>query len=334
MGGFRDQAVDATRRGFRGACRWAVTLALSALASAALAESYPSRPVQIIVPFPAGTSTDVVGREVAHLLSKANDATFIVENRPGAQGIIGARVGARATQDGYTLFLGNNTTQAAAPYLMKDLKYDPSRDFEPIARIGVVVLVLAVRPTLPVTSVEQLIEYGKAHPGQLRWGYANSANQVSGAAVARIGGFEAVSVPYKGVPQMTMDLVGGVIDFMVSDVTNTVPMINAGKLRALAVTSTNRIAALPDAPPLAQSLNGFTLLGWYGLFAPAGTPSAITAKLSQQLLSGLADPEVQELLKRAGIIPYPGTPDELRAFVATESAKWAELIKNAGIALE
>lgn len=319
-------------------CRYGIRAALFAAvfaAAPAFAADYPARPVQVVVPFPAGTSTDVAGREVAHILSQANGGTaFVVDNRPGAQGIIGARSAARATPDGYTLLIGNNTTQAAAPSLMKDIKYDPAKDFEPIARVGVVVLVLAVRPSLPVHSTEELIAYGKAHPGQLRWGYANAANQVSGAAVARIGGFDAVSVPYKGVPQMTMDLVGEQIDFFVSDVTNTLPMINSGKLRALAVTSEESIDTLPGVPTLAKSLNGFSLLGWYGLFAPAGTPKDITAKLSQQVLKGLDDAGLKDRLKAAGITVIPGSADDLRAFVAKEVPKWAELIKAAGIAQE
>ena len=297
----------------------------------ASAQDYPARPVRVIVPFPAGTSTDVVGRDVARILSKANGQGFFVENRPGAQGTIGAATAARAARDGYTLLFGNNTTQAAAPALFKELQYDPAKDFEPIGRVGAVVMVLAVRADLPAQSVEQLFDYGRKNPGKLKWGYANSANQIAGSAVIQGGKLDAIAVPYKGVPEIVIDLVGGTLDFTVADPTNVGPMIKAGKLRALAVTSESPVPDMPGVPTLSQSVKGFTLTAWFALFAPAGTPPAIIAKLSQQLAAGMSDPELAAHMKSAGLMLYPGTAEELRAFVASERIKWAEMAKNAGI---
>ncbi len=306
-------------------------IVLSLLCCHVLAQNYPVKPVVITVPFPAGTSTDVVGREVAQILSKANGVAFVVENKPGAQGLTGAALVARAPKDGYSLLFGNNTTQAAAPWIAKNLSYDPIRDFEPIARIGAVVLSLVVRSDAPFQSTEQLIDFGKKHPGQLKWGYANGANQVSGAAITTFGNLDAIGVPYKGVPQMLTDLIGGSIDFTVADVTNVSPLIKAGRLKALAVTSSESIESMPNVMPLSRTISGFSLLGWFALFAPVGTPLAYTSKLSEQILSGLQDKEVQERLKSSGILIYPGTSEELRKFVASESEKWRILVRNANI---
>jgi len=295
------------------------------------AQNYPNKPVVITVPFPPGTSTDVVGREVAQILSKANGIAFVVDNKPGAQGLTGACIIAKSPKDGYSLLFGNNTTQAAAPWISKNLSYDPIRDFEPIARIGAVVLALVVKSDAPYETVEQLIDFGKKHPGQLKWGYANGANQVSGAAIIKFGKLDAVGVPYKGVPQMLTDLVGATIDFTVADVTNISPLIKAGRLKALAVTSSDTIDSLPNVPPMSKHINGFSLLGWFALFAPIGTPVAYTAKLSEQILSGLQGKEVQERLKASGILIYPGNVEELRKFVISESEKWRGLVKDANI---
>ena len=304
---------------------------LSLFCFAAGAQNYPVKPVVITVPFPAGTSTDVVGREVAQILSKANGVTFVVDNKPGAQGLMGASLVARAPKDGYNLLFGNNTTQAAAPWIAKNLSYDPSRDFEPIARIGAVVLSLVVRSDAPFQSTEQLIEFGKKHPGQLKWGYANGANQVCGAAITTYGNLDAIGVPYKGVPQMLTDLIGGSIDFTVADVTNISPLVKAGRLKALAVTSNESIDSMPGVVPLGKTINGFSLLGWFALFAPTGTPSGYITKLSEQILTGLQDKEAQDRLKASGILVYPGNAEELRKFVASESEKWRVLVKNANI---
>lgn len=297
----------------------------------AVADDYPSRPVKVVVPFPAGSSTDLIGREAAQILATGLGKPFIVSNSPGAQSTLGAGIIARSAPDGYSLLIGTSTSQAAAPSLMNRLSYDPSKDFAPIARIGAVIFTLVVRADLPIKSVRDLVDYGKQNPDKLSWGYANSANQVAGSAVAHEGGFTATGVPYKGVPQIILDLIGGQLDYAVTDLTNAAPHIKSGRLRAIAVTSEKEDPALPGVPPLAQTMKGFQLLGWYGLFAPAGTPQPIIDVLSKTLLKGLADPAVQKRIETAGLITYPAGAEELRAYVVSETTKWSKLAVQAGI---
>lgn len=315
------------RRGFLSAS--ATLLAPAAVYAQA---GWPDHPLKLIVPFAAGSSTDTVGREVARFLSKGLGQTVVVDNRPGALATIGAADVARAKPDGYTLLLGSNTSLAAAPSLFRKLPYDPIKDFEPIGRIGAVSFVLVVRNDLPVASCAELAAYGKSHEGTpLTWGYANAANRVAGAAVVAQGGFKATAVPYKGVPQMIADMLGGQVDFMVADLTNLLPQIKAGKLRALAVTSPQPSPDLPDVPTLAQSMKGFSLLGWYSLMAPAGTPAPVSRRLSQELMKGLADPETQAHMQAAGLLSYPADGPALGAYLRTELVKWTELAHAAGI---
>ncbi|GAA4332928.1 tripartite tricarboxylate transporter substrate binding protein [Pigmentiphaga soli] len=302
-----------------------------ACAAAAHGQAYPSKPVRVVCPFPAGTSTDVIAREVAQILTKASGQTYFVENKPGAQGTIAADFVAHAPADGYTLLLGNNTTQAAAKALVKNIQYDPAKDFEPIARIGLIPQVLAVRPDLPVKTARELVDYGKAHPGKLRWGYANAANQIAGGALVRDAGLDAIPVPYKGVPQMLVDLAGGVIDFTVADPTNVIPMAKGGKLRPLAVTTADEIPLLPGVPSMSKTVKGFTLLAWFGLFAPRGLPADIRDTLSKQVVAGVADPAVQARMANVGVEPFAGDSGVLRDFVASETVKWTSLIAATGI---
>lgn len=296
------------------------------------AQAYPDRPIRMIVPFPAGSSTDAIGREVASFMAKSLNQSIVVDNRPGALATLGASEAARAKPDGYTLFLGTSTSQAAAPSLFRKLSYNPDKDFAPIGRVGAVVFALVVRADLPASNVQELIDLGvRKSPKPLAWGYANSANQVAGSALVRHGNFDATAVPYKGVPQIMLDMLGGNIDFTIADMTSVLPHIRSGKLRALAVTTPREIADLPGVPPLGNTVKGFQLLGWYGLFAPAGTPEPIVAMLSQRLLKGMADPAVQKRIETFGLIPYPADGPELRAYVTSEIAKWSELIKAARI---
>lgn len=311
----------------------AALLALTAMMStSAPAAEYPERPIRLIIPFPAGSSTDALGREVAQFMGASLEQTIVADNRPGALATLGTGEAARAKPDGYTLLLGTSTTHAAAPSLFKSLPYDPVKDFVPIGRVAAVVFALAVRPGLPVNSVQELIDYGR-QPGHkpLTWGYANSANQVAGASLVQYGGFESTPVPYKGVPQIMVDMLGGNIDFTIADLASIVPQAKAQKLRILAVTSPEEVAQLPGVPPLGQTLKGFSLLGWYGLYAPRGTPKAITDKLAGKLLQGLKDPALAQRIENAGLIPFPASGDALAAYTTAEIEKWRGLVKAAHI---
>ena len=293
--------------------------------------SYPTAAVKVVVPFAAVSSTDMVGREVARILTDGLHQSFVVENRPGAQATIGSAQVARAAPDGYTLLLGSNPSLAAAPFLIKEVPYKPLKDFVPVARVGSVPFVLVVRPDLPVKTAAELIAYTRQHPGKLTWGYANSANQAAAAGMTKAAGLETTAVPYTGVPQLVVDMLGGRLDFAIIDVTNAAPQIKSGKLRALAVTPAREIGALPGVPPLGATLPGFELVGWYGLYAPAGTPQAVVDRLSAALLKGLGDSTVKQHFAQAGLETYPASAKELASFGQTETVKWERLARDAGI---
>jgi len=298
----------------------------------ARAETYPSAgPVKVVVPFGAGSSTDLIGRKVAQVLGEELHQSFVVENRPGAQSTIGAAEVARAKPDGYTLLIGSTTSIAAAPFLLKKTPYQPLTDLLPVARIGAVPFVLVSRADLPVKSVDELVEYAHHHPGKLSWGYANAANQGAAAMMTHTTKMDTTAVPYTSVPQMVVDMLGGRLDFAIIDTTNASPQITAGKLRALAVTSPEPLKQLPDVPPLGKTLKGYELLGWYGVYVPARTPQAVIDTLAKALLHGMEGADYQTQLANAGLIPYPAGSHELAKFGQTETEKWAEMVKAANI---
>jgi tripartite-type tricarboxylate transporter receptor subunit TctC len=306
-------------------------LGAAALSFAAQAQQYPTGPVKLVVPFSAGSSTDMIGREIAKTLSDGLHQSFVVENRPGAQSTIGAMEVARAAPDGNTLLLGSTTSIAAAPFLLKQVSYRPLVDFEPVARVGAVVFVLVTRADLPVKTVAELVDYGRKNPGKLSWGYANAANQASAAALTHDQGLETTAVPYTGVPQLMVDMIGNRLDFAIVDITNAAPQIKSGKVRALAVTSAKPIDALPGVPPLGDTVKGFELLGWYGVYAPAKTPKRIIDTLSKTILKGLDDPGLQKRFDTAGLVTYPADAAELARFGVAETRKWADMVKAANI---
>jgi tripartite-type tricarboxylate transporter receptor subunit TctC len=302
-----------------------------AVSLSAHAQQYPSGPVKLVVPFSAGSSTDVIGREVARSLGEQLHQTFVVENRPGAQSTIGAREVARAAPDGYTLLLGSTTSIAAAPFLLKNIQYHPLTDFAPVARVGAVVFVLVTRADLPVKSVADLIEYGRKNPGKLNWGYANAANQASAASLTHYAKIEATAVSYTGVPQLLVDMLGDRLDFAIIDTTNAGPQIKAGKIRALAVTTKDELPTLPGVPPLGKTIKGFELVGWYGVYAPAHTPPAVISILSKAVLKGLEDPGMKQRIATAGLVTYPADSAGLGQFAKEDTARWAQMVKAANI---
>ncbi|HEY0296780.1 MAG TPA: tripartite tricarboxylate transporter substrate binding protein [Bordetella sp.] len=310
----------------------ALLCALTATVSfAAKADTYPSNPVKVVVPFAAGSSTDLIGREIARVLSEGLHQSFVVENRPGAQSTIGAAEVARAKPDGYTVLIGSTTSIPAAPFLLKQIPYKPLTDLLPVARIGAVPFMLVVRADLPVKTVNDLIDYAHKNPGKLNWGYANAANQGAAAMMTHTSKMEAVAVPYTSVPQMVIDMLGNRLDFGIIDTTNAASQITAGKLRALAVTSGKPLQQFPDVPPLGKTLPGYELLGWYGVYVPAKTPKPIIDTLAKVLLKGMDSADYKAHLANAGLIPYSAGPEELTRFDESETKKWAEMVKAAGI---
>ena len=297
------------------------------------AANYPAKPVRLVVPFPAGGTTDILARAVAQRLSEAWGQQVIVDNRPGAGGNIGSDLVAKAKPDGYTLLMGTVGTHAINPSLYRNMPYDHVKDFAPVILVAGVPNVLVVNPSLPVHSVPELIAYAKANPGKLN--FASSGNgtsiHLSGELFKAMTGVEMTHVPYKGSAPALTDLIGGQVQLMFDNLPSSLPFIKAGKLRALAVTSGARAAALPDLPTLAESgLPGFEASSWFGVLAPAGTSRDIVAKLNGAIAGWLASPEAKEKLLAQGAIAAGGTPEDFARHIGAETSKWAKVVKASG----
>jgi tripartite-type tricarboxylate transporter receptor subunit TctC len=309
----------------------ALALLLLTLPTPSIADTYPSKPIRLIIPFAAGSATDSAGRILALALSQRLGQSVIVDNRPGANGQIAATVAAQSAADGYTLFMTTNSTHSANPHLYKSLPYDPIRDFEPIARIGTLAFMLVVHPELPVANTKELIAYSVAHPGELSYGTASTASLVGAETINAMGHTDMVGVSYKASPQAILDLVAGRVQVMVADFTTAMPQVRTGKLKVLAVTTAKRSALLPGVPPIADTLRGFDMTSWNGLFAPAGTPQPIMARLERETLASLAQPDVKERLATIGFEVDPQDSAAFRRFVREQLEAWGKLIRAAKI---
>lgn len=298
-------------------------------------ETYPSRPVTVIVPFAAGSGTDAVARIFAQELGAALKGSVVVENKPGANGAIAATYVARAKPDGYTLFVTTNTSHSANPTLMKSISYDPVKDFAPVVRGGNLPFMLVVDPGLPVRSVPDLVAYAKANPGKLTYATGNSTGIVAGETLKRRTGIDALRVPYKSTPPAITDVVGGRVSFMFVDLTSGISMVRSGGLRAIAVSTAQRSAILPDLPSMQEAgVPDFDINSWNGVFAPAGTPAEIVGRLNAEMRAIIGRPEVKSRLAEMGFDAFSSTPDELGEFVKSELVNWTRMIKDAGIEAE
>src|SRR5438876_1896656 len=271
--------------------KWLATLAL-VLSNAALAQTYPTRPVKLIVPFPAGSATDQIARLAGAELQQALGQAFVVENKAGAQGAIAAAEVAKAAPDGYTLMLTTNTPQAANVSLFKKLNYDPVKDFTPITRYGTTSFMLMVRPDFPAKDLKGLIAHPRSQPGKLSGGYGSAGSQVSLAMLKQLGKLDIVEVPYKGIPQTITDTMGGSLQLTFVDMANAQAQVKGGKLRGLGVTSGKRSALAPDLPAIAEELPGYEIIAWFALMAPAKLPEAIVRRLHETHMKALEKPEV------------------------------------------
>ncbi len=299
--------------------------------SPALAQTYPNRPVRLVVPFPAGSATDHVARVVGMHLQEALGQPFVIENKPGAQGVIAAEAVVKSLPDGYTLFVTTNTAVAANVSLFKKLPYDPVKDFAPVARIGTTPLVLMVKSDFPAKNVQEFLAYVKAQPGKLSAGYGSSSSQVTIAMLRTLAQIDVVSVPYKGIPLAVTDVLSGNLAFTFVDLGNAMAQAKGGKLRALGVTADKRTSLAPDWPALAETVPGYDITAWFAIMAPAGTPNDVVRKLHDAIVNGVVKSDVQAKLATIGITPAPMNPDELGRFIQVEIAKWAKLVKDAGI---
>jgi len=278
--------------------------------AAQAADSYPSRPIRLVVPFAAGSGTDAVARITAKELGDALGQNVVVDNRPGANGAIAAELVAQAAPDGYTLFMTTNTTHSANPSLMKKLPYDPIKDFTPVARMGNLPFMLVINPKLPVKTVGELIAYAKAHPG-MSYASGNSTGIVSGATLGRMANIDLLHVPYKSTPPAMTDVIAGQVPMMFVDVAAGTANVKAGKTRALAVTTAQRSRLLPDLPPIADTpeLKGFDITSWNGVFAPAKTPQPIVERLNRELSKIASSKEVAPKFEALGFEAFGQTPE-------------------------
>jgi tripartite-type tricarboxylate transporter receptor subunit TctC len=311
--------------------RTLVAAGLTLFALGAHAQTYPARPVRLMVPFPAGSATDQVARLVGQQLQEELKQPFVVENKPGAQGAIAAAEVARAAPDGYTLLVTTNTPQAANVSLFKKLAYDPVKDFAPVARIGTTSFMLMVRADAPVKSFKEFLADARAKPGKLSAGFGSSGSQVSLAMLNSMGKLDVVEVPYKGIPQTITDVLGGTLSFTFVDLGNALAQAKGGKLRGLAVTSAKRTPLAPDVPAVAEELKGYELIAWFALMAPAGTPPEIVQRLHDVTVKGIGKAETKEKFAAIGTDVAPMNPGELGKFIQSEIAHWAKLVKLAGI---
>jgi tripartite-type tricarboxylate transporter receptor subunit TctC len=309
-----------------------------AVSASALSQDYPTRPIRIVVPFPPGAGTDIVGRAVAQSLSEAWKQSMVVDNRPGAGGTIAGEMVARGNADGYTLLLGNVSTLAIAKALNPRLAYDPLRDFAPITLITTSENVLVIHPSIPATSVKDLIGYAKANPRKLNYGSSGNGttSHLGGAMFAHATGIEMTHVPYKGSAPMLTDLLGGQLQLAFSSVPTALPHIRSGRLRALAVTRPQRSATLPELPTVeeAAGLKGFEISLWQGIVAPAAVPRAIVEKLSRQIAESLREPGLKGRLTAQGLDAVGNTPEQFSAYMRAEIAKWTQVVKATGARID
>jgi tripartite-type tricarboxylate transporter receptor subunit TctC len=311
-----------------------VLAAASLLCSgAALAQAFPNKPIRAVVPFAAGSATDQIGRAFAEKMSVTLGQTVVIDNKPGANGMLGADAVAKSPADGYTILIGTNSTNAALKFLMKKLPYDQDTAFAPVGYIGSVPLMIAVNNDVPAKTLKEFIDLAKAKPGQTSVAYASTSQQVSSEMLASMAGAKFNMVPYKAGPAAMTDLIGGQVMAFTADFAVTVPQHKAGKIRGLAVTSTKRAAAVPELPTVneALGLKDYELIAYFAVFAPAGTPPDVIAKLNQAVNAAAESKDLQEKFANLGFAVEPGTPDALAQRNKGETMKWEKAIRDAKI---
>jgi putative tricarboxylic transport membrane protein len=309
-----------------------VLLVALGLCSEVMADSYPSKRITVIVPFGAGSGTDSVARIITQRLAETLKATIVVENRPGANGAIGAAAAARSTPNGYTLFFGGSSTQAANPNMLKSIQYDPKQDFAPIARLGLFPYVLMVNPAIAAKDVGELVALAREKPASFSFAYANALGQLSGEILMRRASIAIEAIPYKSSPEAITDVVAGRVAMIISDFVPAMPLIQSGKLRALATITQERSVLLPELRSIAEHGYDFpSITAWTGIFAPRNTPPEIIATLSELLRDMLAEPAVQQKLAQIGFEAQWLGPKDFTEKVNADIALWATLIKEAGM---
>jgi tripartite-type tricarboxylate transporter receptor subunit TctC len=304
-----------------------------AVASQAQAQPYPSKPIRFVVPYPAGGPVDTVARLLAQKVAESVKQPVIVDNKPGAGGNIGADAVAKASPDGYTILMGAVATHAINPTLYPAIPYDPIRDFTPVTQVASTPNVLIVNPTIPATNVKEFIAYARANPGTLNFGSGStgSAGHLAGELFKAMARVEMTHVPYKGAAPAMQDLIGGQIQLMFDNLASALGQVRAGKVKALAVTTAQRTALAPDLPTIGESgLPGFDISTWFGIFLPAGASREIVDQLHAEFTRALGSAEVRDRMLNLGAEPVGSKPEEFAAYIRSESAKYARVIKASG----
>jgi tripartite-type tricarboxylate transporter receptor subunit TctC len=299
----------------------------------ALAQApYPTRNITLVLPFAAGSGTDTTTRIISKELGTALGVGTVIDNKAGANGSIAASYVARANPDGYTLFVTTNTTHSANPYLLKTMSYDPIKDFTPIARTGDLPFMLVINPEIPANSVPELIALAKKEPGKYSYASGSSSAIVSGATFARLAGLDLLHVPYKSSPPALTDVIAGRVSMMFVDVLTGLPHVNGKALKALAVTTKNRSALLPELPSMDEAgVKGFDITSWQGYLGPANLPKDIVAKLNAEIQKVINRPEIKKELAERGMEAFSGPPEEFEKFLKDQLGVWEKLIADAGI---
>ena len=313
-----------------------VAFALSTFSGAAFAQGFPNRPVRLIVPFPAGGTTDILARAIAQKLSESLGQSFVVDNRPGAGGNIGSDLVAKSPPDGYTLLMGTVGTHAINPGLYPKMPYDHVKDFAPVVLVAGVPNVLVVNPGVPVKTVAELVTLARDKPGTINFASSGSGTSIhlSGELFKSLTGTQITHVPYKGSSPALTDLIGGQVQIMFDNLPSAMPHIKGGKLRAIALTSSKRAPALPDVPTIAESgvasLASFEATSWFGIFAPAGTPRDVVLKINADTNKALQSAEMKEKLLSQGAEAVGNTPEYFADYIKAETIKWARVVRDSG----
>ena len=309
----------------------AVGLAWSLAGTSAMAQAFPARPIRMVVPFPAGAATDLAARLIGQQLSASLGQPVVVDNKPGASGSIAAMEVIRAAPDGYTLLFSSNSAISSNVALLKNIPYDPTKDFSAIAGIGETALLLLVKSSFPAKNLPDLIAYAKQRPAKVTAGYGSSSSQTSIAMLNKLAGIDTLSVPYKGIPLAVNDVLGGITDYTFVDVGNALAQVRGGTMRALGATSSKRSPLAPEVPAIAELLPGFDITAWFAIVGPAGMSKDVVDKLNAAATQALKAPEMNGKLAQIGLSPMPMPPEQLKTFIATEITKWIRLAKDANI---
>ena len=317
-------------------CVLAIALGASLVAGPASAQTWPTRSIRFVVPYPPGGPTDLMARSISSKLGEVLGQTVVIDNRPGAGGNVGAEIVAKSVADGYTMLMGAISTHSINASLYKNLAFDPVRDFAPITQVSWIPLVLCAHASVPAANLAELIQYARAQPGKLAYGSSGNGGgtHLAGELFKTMTGTQMLHVPYKGLNPATLDLVAGTIPLMWNDLTTALPQYKAGKLRIYGVSTPKRVAQIPDVPAIAETVPGYEAYTWFAMYFPAGTPADVVARMNREATKILASDDIRKKFGEFGAEPVGGTPEQLAAFMASETAKWARVIRESGARID